>query len=234
MTKRFDQIKTSFDKLRKDSLDVVSTANKIVSQGVQRLAEHELKALNDTYKTVVASLKDAKKGDSIKDVAGKQLDVMQESVNKLIASTRESIGIIADTRQELAALVSSGLKTGTVAEAELAKVADKAKKAVEGVKAAAADAQKKAGAVGAQAKASADKVASTVKADAKKVVGTVKKDVGVLKQRVGSVLDIKPKAAPVKKPVVAVKPSASSRANRATSKAKKAAGSVVDAVKKMG
>lgn len=234
MTKRFDQIKTSFDKLRKDSLDVVSSANKIVSQGVQRLAEHELKALNETYKTVLASLKDAKKGDSIKDVAGKQLDVMQDSVNKLIASTRESIGILADTRQELASLVSGGLKTGTVAEAELAKVADKAKKAVEGVKAAAADAQKKAGVVGAQAKASAEKVAATVKADAKKVVGTVKKDAGAIKQRVGSVLDIKPKAAPVKKPVVAVKPSANSRANRATSKAKKAASSVVDAVKKMG
>lgn len=234
MTKRFDQIKTSFDKLRKDSLDVVSSANKIVSQGVQRLAEHELKALNETYKTVLASLKDAKKGDSIKDVAGKQLDVMQDSVNKLIASTRESIGILADTRQELASLVSGGLKTGAVAEAELAKVADKAKKAVEGVKAAAADAQKKAGVVGAQAKASADKVAATVKADAKKVIGTVKKDAGAIKQRVGSVLDIKPKAAPVKKPVVAVKPSANSRANRATSKAKKAAGSVVEAVKKMG
>jgi len=234
MTKRFDQIKTSFDKLRKDSLDVVSTANKIVSQGVQRLAEHELKALNDTYKTVLAALKDAKKGDSIKDVAGKQLDIMQDSVNKLIASTRESIGIIADTRHELATLVSSGLKTGVVAEAELAKVAGKAKKAVEGVRLAAADAQKKAGVVGAQAKASADKVAATVKADARKVVGTVKKDVGALKQRVGSVLDIKPKAAPVKKPVVAVKPSATSRANRATSKAKKAAGSVVDVVKKMG
>ena len=126
------------------------------------------------------------------------------------------------------------IDAGAVAEAELAKVTDKAKKAVEGVKAAAVDAQKKAGVVGSQAKASADKVAATVKADAKKVVGTVKKDVGAIKQRVGSVLDIKPKAAPVKKPVVAVKPSANSRANRATSKAKKAAGSVVDAVKKMG
>ena len=201
MTKRFDQIKTSFDKLRRDSLEVVGNANKIVSQGVQRLADHELKALNETYKTLLASLKDAKNGDSIKDAAAKQLDVMQDSVNKLIASTRESIGILADTRQELAGLVGGGLKTGAVAEAELAKVTDKAKKAVEGVKAAAVDAQKKAGVVGSQAKASADKVAATVKADAKKVVGTVKKDVGAIKQRVGSVLDIKPKAAPVKKPV---------------------------------
>ena len=234
MTKRFDQIKTSFDKLRKDSLDVVANANKIVSQGVHRLAEHELKALNETYRTVLASLKDAKKGDSIKDVAGRQLDVMQDSVNKLIASTRESISILADTRQELAGLVSGGLKSGAVAEAELAKVAGKAKKAVEGVKLAAADAQKKAGQVTAQAKASAGKVAASVQADAHKVAAVVRKDVKIVKQRVGSVLDIKPKAAAVKKPVVAVKPSANSRANRATSKAKKAAGSVIDTVKKMG
>lgn len=234
MTKPFDQIKTSFDKLRRESLDVVGQANRIVSQGVQRLAEHELKALNETYKTLLGSLKDSRKGDSMKDVAGKQLDAMQDSVNKLISSTRESLNIIADTRQELVGLVSGGLKTGSVAEAELAKVTDKAKKAVEGVRLAAVDAQKKAGQVTAQAKASADKVAATVKADAKKVIGTVKKDAGTIKQRVGSVLDIKPKTAPVKKPVLAAKPSENSRASRATSKAKKAAGSVVDAVKKMG
>lgn len=234
MTKPFDQIKTSLDKLRRESLDVVGQANRIVSQGVHRLAEHELKALNDTYRTVLGALKDAKKGDSIKDVAGKQLDVMQDSVNRLIASTRESLAILSDTRQELTGLVSGGLKTGAVAEAELAKVADKAKKAVAGVKVAAADAQKKAGQVTAQAKASADKVAASVKSDAKKVAAAVKKDVSVARQRVGSVLDIKPKGAPVKKPVVAVKPSANSRANRATSKAKSAASSVIESVKKMG
>ena len=48
MSKSFNSLKTSIDKIRKDSLEVVGQANKIVTQGVHRLAEHELKALNVT------------------------------------------------------------------------------------------------------------------------------------------------------------------------------------------
>ena len=228
MTKRFDQLKTSFDKLRKDSIEVVGQANKIVTQGVARLAEHELKALNDTYKNLLSSLKTAKSGDSIKDVAANQLDMMQDTVNRVIASARESIAIVADTRQELAGLVQKGLKTGGVAEAELAKVSAQARKAMADVKTAATEAQKKTVQIASQAKTSANKVAAAVQTDAKKVVQTVKKDATAVKNRVGSVLDIKPKAPIVKKSVVAAKPSASSRANQATSRAKSAATTTAD------
>ena len=222
MSKGLDQLKTSFDKLRKESFDAVGQANKIVTQGVQRLAEHELKALNDTYKSVLASIKSSKSGDSIKDLASKQLDIMQDTITRLISSARESLTIVADTRQELAGLVHKGLKSGGVAEAELDKVTAKARKAVSDVKAAAVDAQKIAVQVTSQAKASAEKVAASVKTDAKKVVDVVKKDVKIIRQRVGSVLDVKPKAPPANRPVIAVKPSANSRASRATSKGKKA------------
>lgn len=232
MTKRLDQLKTSFDKLRKESIEVVGQANKIVTQGVSRLAEHELKALNDTYKNVLASLKASKSGDSIKDVAGKQLDMMQDTINRLIASARDSLAIVSDTRQELAGLMQKGLKTGSVAEVEIAKVTAQARKAVADVKTAAAAAQKKSVEVASQAKASANKVAATVQADAKKIVQTVRKDAAIVKNRVGSVLDIKPKAPIVKKSVVAVKPSTTSRASMATSKAKKAASSATDSAVK--
>jgi cell division septum initiation protein DivIVA len=234
MTKRLNDLKTSFDKLRKDSFEVVDQANKIVSQGVHKLAEHELKALNDTYQSVLATLKNSKAGDSVKDVAAKQLDAMQHAVTSLIASARDSMGIIADTRQELSSLLQRGLKTGTVAEKELGKVTAQAQKAVAEIKVAAANAQKKASSVTAQAKASAEKIVSTVKADADKVVSVVKKDVKVARQRVGSVLDVKPKAAPAKKRVVVSSPSADSRAARASSKVKEAASKVATSVKKMG
>jgi len=234
MSKSFDHLKTSIDKIRKDSLEVVGQANKIVSQGVHRLAEHELKALNDTYKNVLVSLKASKSGESVKDLAAKQLDLMQDTVNRLIGSARDSLSIVADTRQELAGLVQKGLKTGAVAETELNKITAKAKKAVADVKTAAADVQKSAAQITAQAASSADKVATAVKTDAKKVAATVKSDVKVVKHKLGSVLDIKPKTAPVKKPVVAAKPSATSRAARASSKAKEAASKVGDVVKKMG
>lgn len=234
MSKSFDHLKTSIDKIRKESLEVVGQANKIVTQGVQRLAEHELKALNDTYKNVLVSLKAAKSGDSVKDLASKQLDLMQDTVNRLITSARSSLGIVADTRQELLGLVQKGLKTGAVAETELNKITAKARKAVADVQTAAASAQKNAANIGAQAKSSANKVAAAVKTDAKKVAATVKSDVKVVKHKLGSVLDIKPKTAPVKKPVLAVKPSANSRAAAASSKAKQAATKVTSAAKKMG
>jgi len=234
MSKSFGQLKTSIDKIRKDSLEVVGQANKIVTQGVQRLTEHELKALNDTYKNVLSSLKSAKNGESVKDVAAKQLDLMQETVNRLISSARDSLSIVSDTRQELAGLIQKGLKSGAVAESELNKISAKAKKAVSDVKSAAVSAQKNAAGITAQAKKSADKMASAVKTDAKKVAATVKGDAKVVKHKLGSVLDIKPKSAPVKKPVVAAKPSSNSRAARASSRAKQAATSVKKAVKKMG
>ena len=238
MSKSFDHLKTSIDKIRKDSLEVVGHANKIVTQGVQRLAEHELKALNETYKNVLASLKSSKSGDSVKDLAAKQLDLMQDTVTRLIGTAKDSLGIVADTRQELLGLVQKGLKTGAVAETEMNKITAKAKKAVADVQSAAASAQKSAAQitsqVTAQAKSSADKVAAAVKTDAKKVVATVKSDVKVVKHKLGSVLDIKPKSAPVKKPVVAAKPSPTSRAARASSKVKQAAAKATSTVKKMG
>lgn len=234
MTKRLNDLKTSFDKLRKDSFEVVGQANKIVSQGVQKLAEHELKALNDTYQSVLSTLKSSKAGDSVKDVAAKQLDAMQDAITNLIASARHSLDIVADTRQELSSLLQRGLKTGAVAEKELGKVTTQAQKAVAEIKAAAVNAQKKATMVSAQAKASADKIVSTMKADADKMVSVVKKDVKVARQRVGSVLDVKPKAALTKKRVVASSPSADSRAARASSKVKEAASKVATSVKKMG
>lgn len=238
MSKSFGSLKTSIDKIRKDSLEVVGQANKIVTQGVNRLAEHELKALNDTYKSVLSSLKASKSGDSVKDMASKQLDLMQDTVTRLIGTAKDSLGIVSETRQELVGLIQKGLKTGAVAETEMDKITAKAKKAVADVQSAAASAQKTAAQitsqVTAQAKSSADKVAAAVKTDAQKVVATVKGDVKIVKHKLGSVLDIKPKTAPVKKPVVAAKPSSNSRAAAASSKAKQAASKVTSAIKKMG
>ncbi len=234
MSKSFKHLKTSIEKIRKDSLEVVVQANKIVTQGVQRLAEHELKALNDTYKNVLASLHAAKSGESIKDLAAKQLDLMQDTVNRLISGARHSLSIVADTRQELVGLVQKGLKTGVVAETELNKITAKAKQAIAEVRSAAVDAQKTAAGISSQARNSADKVVAAVKTDAKKMAATVKSDVKIVKHKLGSVLDIKAKSAPVKKPVVAAKPSSNSRAAAASSKAKQAANKVGSAMKKMG
>jgi hypothetical protein len=85
-----DQLKQQIERLRKDSLDVVASANKIVYNGVQKLADRELKALNDYYRGALDSIKKANRND-IRGVAQQQLDLLQDTVNKAAAPARKAI-----------------------------------------------------------------------------------------------------------------------------------------------
>lgn len=225
---RLDQLKSQIERLGRDSVDVVGNANRVVYKGIQKLAEQELKALNDYYKGAIDSLKSTRKGSSLKDVAAKQIDLMQETVNRVISHARESMSIIADTRSELAKLVDrSEEPAGPKKKKKLVKAAAPAQKAIKNVRAAAVKAQKD--------------MKKTVKATRKAVVREVKKgrDAGrakaeqvakLIKQRVGSVLDIQaPPPAPAKP--VSARPSPTSRASRATSMAKRALSRAQIAVK---
>lgn len=228
-----DQIKAQFERLRKDSLESVANANRIVYEGVQKLADKELKALNDYYRLALLSIKRGKKsGDSFKDIAQKQIELLQMTATKVLANARESLAIVAKTRAELAALVDKSIKTGSVPN--LAQVTKPAKQAIKDVKAAALKARKqvdqmtagarkaakqevqkdlkKAKSVVGKAKAALDKVQAQTEAKASEVRTLVG-------QTLGSVLDIK--TVPVAKKSVSAKPSPTSRASRATSKAKK-------------
>lgn len=199
-----DQLKSQLERLRHDSLDVVAKASRIVFEGVQKLAEQELKALNDYYKSATAGLR-IKGGPS----ASQQLDLLQDTVQKVISHARESLSILSDTRAELARLVGPG--DPATASKALSKLATPAKKAMEDVKKAASMAQK-----------SAAKAAQDVKKSLGKTPAPAeKKGRAAVKNRVGSVLDVTPPPAPAKKAVTA-RPSPESRAARAVSKAKKA------------
>lgn len=218
---RLEQLKTRIDKLRRDSLDVVTNANRIVYQGIQKLADQELKALNDYYKSAVASLKGAGKSSSLKDVAATQLDLMQDTVTRVIAHARESLSIIADTRAELARLVSAG---GPLSSKALSKAAEPAQKAIADVKKAAAKAQKTAAKTAKDVRKSLEKELAVVEKEGKAAIkkGEAKaREVGkTVKKQIESVLHVG--AAPATKKAVTAKPSPESRAARAASKAKKA------------
>lgn len=140
--KAIDQFRDQFDKLRKESIETVATANRIVSKGVQKLADKELNALNDYYQELVSQVKSARRGESIKDLAARQLDLMQDTVNKVIANARESFATVAEVRDELTKLVQR--KSDKFAMPELEKVKAPAKKAFGKVKKAAVEAEKKA------------------------------------------------------------------------------------------
>ncbi|MGQ0619117.1 MAG: phasin family protein [Panacagrimonas sp.] len=223
---RLEQFKARIDKLGRDSLDVVVNANRIVYQGIQKLADQELKALNDYYKGAVASLKGAKKGSSIKDVATEQLDLMQDTVSKVIAHARESLTIIADTRAELARLVSAG---GPLSSKALTQAVEPAQKAMQEVKKRAAKAQKTAVKTAADARKSLEKELAYAekkgkaaikkgKAKAKEVTQSVKESV---EKGIETVMEVA--VPPALKKAVTAKPSPESRAARAASKAKTAA-----------
>lgn len=217
---RLEQFKARIDKLGRDSLDVVVNANRIVYQGIQKLADQELKALNDYYKGAVASLKGAKKGSSIKDVASEQLDLMQDTVSKVIAHARESLSIIADTRAELARLVSAG---GPLSSKALTQAVEPAQKAMQDVKNRAAKAQKTAVKTAKDARKSLEKELAYAEKKGKAAIkkgGAKAKEVSrSVKKQIESVLEVATPA--VLKKAVTAKPSPESRAARAASKAKK-------------
>ncbi|MDE0852978.1 MAG: phasin family protein [Nevskia sp.] len=200
-----DKLKQQIEQLRKDSLGVVASANKIVYNGVQKLADRELKALNDYYRNALDSIRKANKSD-IRGLAQQQLDLLQETVNQVISHARESMGIVAETRAELAKLVQSGVKGEKVTVAQLNKAAAPARKAVAKVKEAARkagqDAQKSVKSVSKQAKAVTGKAVASGKRGAAAAAHLVEQAV----------------------------PSPNSRASRATSKAKQAATSAVESV----
>jgi hypothetical protein len=202
-----DQLRHQIEQLRKDSLNVVASANKIVYNGVQKLADRELKALNDYYRGALDSIKKANRND-IRGLAQQQLDLLQDTVNQVISHARESMGIVAETRAELAKLVQKGIKGEKVVLADLNRAAAPAKKAVTQVKAAAKKASQ-------DAQKSVRKVSKQAKTTTKEVVASGKRTA----------------AAVIKKVEHAVPaPSPDSRASRATSRAKKAATTAVESV----
>lgn len=104
-------IRSRLERLRKDSLDLAANANRIVFAGVQRIADHELKTLNDAYRQAMKSLKQARRSGGVKDIAAAQLDAMQDAVNRVIASTREALAIATETRRQLGELLQQARTT---------------------------------------------------------------------------------------------------------------------------
>lgn len=210
-----EQLKAHIERLRRDSLDVVANASRIVFEGVQKLAEQELKALNDYYKSAVSS---AKAASSPGDLASQQLDLLQDTVQRVISAARESLSIISDTRAELTRLIGSG-QTALDGKA-LSKVTAPAQKAIEDVKKAAAKAQASAVKTAADVKKTLEKELAAAEKKGKSVArqteAKARDAAKVVKNKLGSVLDV---ATPVvSKKAVTAKPSPNSRAARAAAK----------------
>lgn len=214
-----DQFKAHVERLRRDSLDVVANASRVVFEGVQKLAEQELKALNDYYKSAVGA---ARRASGPGELATQQLDLLQDTVQKVIAAARDSLSIVADTRAELARLV--GRDASALDGKVLARATAPAQKALEDVRKVAAEAQRTAARTATQARKALEKeldAAGKTGRTAVRQTAVRAHEVGKrVKNRIGSVLDIAPPPVVAKK-AVTTKPSPESRAARAANKARK-------------
>jgi len=215
---RLNQLKQQLERLRKDSFSVVANANKIVFQGVQKLADKELKALNDYYKSALASIKSARRGN-LKGVAQHQLDLLQDTVNQVISHARESMSIVADTRAELARLVQKSNAGARITPAQLGKVTAPAKKAV------------------AKARAAAKKAGAQAKKTTRKAASAGQKRVASAKKAAAKIVEDLPRPSPTSRAGRATsraKEAASSAVASISSAVNSAVNAVTDTVNKQG
>lgn len=216
-----DQLKSHLERLRRDSLDVVANAARIVFEGVQKLADQELKALNDYYKSAAAGLKAPKAAGAAgyQDMALQQLDLLQDTVQKVLGHARESLGILTATRSELARLVSAPPPAAAKA---LDTVVAPAQKAVADLRKVAEQAQKTAVKTAQDLRKTVEKELAAAekkgRAAVRQTETRAREASATVKHKIGSVLDVT--APPVSKKAVSARPSPESRASRATSKAK--------------
>lgn len=112
---RLDQVRNRLEHLRHDALEMVTSVNKVVFGGVQRLADHELRTLNQAYATALRSLRTARKTPkgNLKDLSALQIDTLQELADQVIANARQAIKIVAETRSQLTETVKKGGKATT-------------------------------------------------------------------------------------------------------------------------
>ncbi len=211
---KIEQLKSHVERLRRDSVDVGSNARRIVFEGVQKLAEQELKALNDYYKSAVSSAK-SKKGDKpYQDLASEQIDLLQSTVQTVIGHARDSLSIIADTRAELSRLTAES--DAPLSQSAVSRITGPAQKAIKEMKEAATKAQKAAAKTAKDVQKTLNKEIAAAEKKGKSVLKQGEKDakkvVKKARKRLDTVLDVKPPR--IVNKTVTTRPSSTSRAAR--------------------
>lgn len=202
-TERLSRFKSGWQRLRSDSLDAAARTHRIVSRGIRNLAEHELQALDGHFQSMLASVRSPRAEGSVHDIAQQQLDLMQQTVNRVIVNARESLAIVAATRMELVNLMKKSVKGGKAAKptSKLAKLKASGKTAA------------------AKAKASVKKARGTVKKVTKKAKAATRKPIAKAKSA-------------VKKPIAKAKAAAKKPLAKATSAVQKPVAKAKAAVQK--
>lgn len=112
---RIDQIAGQIKKIRKNYASAAASANKVVSGGIERLADQELKAVRRHYEQAVKGLKDASNKGNVRDIAQAQVKVLQGTLENIIQSARDSIAIVTSTSRDLAKVLQKAVASSSSA-----------------------------------------------------------------------------------------------------------------------
>lgn len=165
---RITQLRKDVDRLRKNYTGAMSSANKAVTDGIEKLADHELAAIKKHYEAALKNIKSLRKGGDPRDLATSQLQLLQDTIDRIINNARKSLKILEDTRNRISADVRKEISGSSGAGAKKkspAKRSSSAKKSASAKSPAKKSATKKAPA----------KKSTAKKAPARKTVTTAKK-----------------------------------------------------------
>lgn len=107
---RVNQIKGQIEQLRKNYASAAAEANKAVVKGLEKLADKELNAIRSHYEEALKGLKAASNKGSLRDIAQAQVKVLQKTLDRVVASARDSVKIINDTSKQVAKALQAAVK----------------------------------------------------------------------------------------------------------------------------
>lgn len=131
---RIAELRKDVDQLRKSYTKAMSSANKAVYKGIERLADHELAAIKKHYEEALKNLRKLRKGGDARDIATEQLRLLQDTIDRIMKNARESMKILDDTRKQIAADIRKSLDDSKKPAAKKAKTTRKTAKKTAGAK----------------------------------------------------------------------------------------------------
>ena len=122
---RITKLRKDVEKLRKNYTGAFTSANRAVYDGIEQLAEHELAAIKTHYEQAISSLKTLRKGGAPRELAVAQLQLIQDTIDRIMSNARESMAILDSTRSRINEEIRRNLE-GSEAAAKDAAVQTKA------------------------------------------------------------------------------------------------------------
>lgn len=95
---RVTQWRDEVEKMRKNYSEALVSTNKAVYAGMGEIANQQLTAVKKHYEEALKSLQTLRKGGTPRELAGTQLQMLQDALDRTIKDARETLDILEKTR----------------------------------------------------------------------------------------------------------------------------------------